>query len=312
MSARDAARQALSNIAAYPFAKRLQDARLPSRVKHGAFILYETNADPVAHIQHYQQAMFMHVGDDAIMCKMFPPSLGKVALSWFHKLGPRSIRGWTQLAEEFTARFLMSRKAPKTFESLSTMKQGESKPIRDYAKKYWETFNEIESCSEEYAIATFKTGLPIWGELRRSLNMHPVATLARLMERIEQHDRMEDDILQEDGKLATEQTKGPAKKADKSEPKIYRERKEHGQAKKNPYKEKLAPDPKSGTVSNPLGRIRCRSSLAIGQAEEEVKMVSFLKEHVDVFAWIPEEMPGVDTDVICHHLNVDPQHKPII
>ncbi|XP_058189214.1 uncharacterized protein LOC131306806 [Rhododendron vialii] len=223
-------------MAASPFAKRLQDARLPSKVKHGAFILYETNADPVAHIQHYQQAMFMHVGDDAIMCKMFPSSLGKVALSWFHKLEPRSIRGWMQLAEEFTAWFLTSRKVPKTFESLSTMEQGESEPIRDYAKKYWETFNEIESCREEHAIATFKTGLPIRGELRWSLNMHPVATLARLMERIEQHARMEDDILREDGKLANEQAKGPTKKADKPEPKTYRERKEYGQAEKDPYK----------------------------------------------------------------------------
>ncbi|XP_058203076.1 uncharacterized protein LOC131317552 [Rhododendron vialii] len=159
---------------------------------------------------------------------MFPSSLGKVALSWFHKLAPRSIRGWRQLAEEFTARFLTSRRAPKTFESLSTMKQAESEPIRDYAKKYWETFNEIESCSEEYAIATFKTGLPVRGKLRRSLNMHLVATLAKLMERIEQHARMEDDILREDGRIIAEQTKASVKKVDKPEPKTYRERKEYG------------------------------------------------------------------------------------
>ncbi|XP_058202931.1 uncharacterized protein LOC131317393 [Rhododendron vialii] len=53
MSAREAARKALSNIVSSPFAKRLLEARLPSRVKHGVFILYETNTDPVAHIQHY-------------------------------------------------------------------------------------------------------------------------------------------------------------------------------------------------------------------------------------------------------------------
>ncbi|KAG5532133.1 hypothetical protein RHGRI_026670 [Rhododendron griersonianum] len=46
--------------------------------------------------------------------------------------------------------------------------------------------------------------------------------------------------------------------------------------------------------------------------EEESELVGFLKEHVDVFAWLPEEMPGVDADVIYHHLNVDPQHKPVI
>ncbi|XP_058216732.1 uncharacterized protein LOC131327600 [Rhododendron vialii] len=46
--------------------------------------------------------------------------------------------------------------------------------------------------------------------------------------------------------------------------------------------------------------------------EEEKELVGFLKEHVDVFAWVPEEMLGVDANVICHHLNVDPQHKPVM
>lgn len=23
-------------------------------------------------------------------------------------------------------------------------------------------------------------------------------------------------------------------------------------------------------------------------------------------------MPGIDPEVICHHLNVDPQHKPVV
>ncbi|XP_058218716.1 uncharacterized protein LOC131329551 [Rhododendron vialii] len=50
MSAGEAARKALSNIASSPFERRLQEARLLSRVKHGAFILYETNTDLVAHI----------------------------------------------------------------------------------------------------------------------------------------------------------------------------------------------------------------------------------------------------------------------
>ncbi|XP_058189221.1 uncharacterized protein LOC131306812 [Rhododendron vialii] len=187
MTALEAAWKAISNIAASPFARKLQEAQLLSRVKHG----------------------------------------------------------WRQLAEEFTTQFLTSRRAPKMFESLSTMKQGESEPIRDYAKKYWETFNEIESCSKEYAIATFKTGLPVRGELRQSLNMNPVAMLAKLMERIEQHARMEDDILCEDGKIVAEQTKGPTKKVDKPEPKTYRERKKYRQAKKEPCKERQVPDPKS-------------------------------------------------------------------
>ncbi|KAH7858121.1 hypothetical protein Vadar_020217 [Vaccinium darrowii] len=46
--------------------------------------------------------------------------------------------------------------------------------------------------------------------------------------------------------------------------------------------------------------------------QEEEELVHFLKQHVDVFAWTPQEMPGIDPNIICHHLNVDPQHKPVI
>ncbi|XP_058211633.1 uncharacterized protein LOC131323811 [Rhododendron vialii] len=43
--------------------------------------------------------------------------------------------------------------------------------------------------------------LPVRGELRKSLNMSPVRTLAKLMELIKQHSRNEDDIFREDGKF---------------------------------------------------------------------------------------------------------------
>lgn len=46
--------------------------------------------------------------------------------------------------------------------------------------------------------------------------------------------------------------------------------------------------------------------------EEEQELVGFLKEHIDAFAWTTQEMPGIDHELICHHLNVDPQHKPVI
>jgi hypothetical protein len=195
-TAREAAKEALGQISKSPLAYWIRSEKTPSRVKHSTFIPYETSTDPVAHIQHYQQTMFMHEQDDALLCKMFPSSLGKVALSWYHKLPEGSILCWAQLAEEFTARFLTSRAAPMTFDALTSMRQRDDETIRQYSKRYWETFNEIENCSEEYALATFKTSLPVQSKLRESLTMHPVRTVARLMERIQEHARVEDDILQ--------------------------------------------------------------------------------------------------------------------
>jgi len=39
--------------------------------------------------------------------------------------------------------------------------------------------------------------------------------------------------------------------------------------------------------------------------------VAFLRNNTDVFAWCHEDMPGIDSSVILHRLNVDPNHQPV-
>ena len=43
----------------------------------------------------------------------------------------------------------------------------------------------------------------------------------------------------------------------------------------------------------------------------KLRLVQFLKENLDIFAWSYEDMPGISTKVIQHRLNVDPKRKPI-
>ena len=45
---------------------------------------------------------------------------------------------------------------------------------------------------------------------------------------------------------------------------------------------------------------------------EKKQLTNFLLEKRSVFAWSLDEMPGVSSDIICHKLNVDPKHKPVI
>ena len=40
-------------------------------------------------------------------------------------------------------------------------------------------------------------------------------------------------------------------------------------------------------------------------SQEKSTLIDFLRQNVDVFAWDPYEAPGVDSDFICHHLNVN-------
>lgn len=59
--------------------------------------------------------------------------------------------------------------------------------------------------------------------------MYPIDTQAKLMEKIEQHARAEDDILREGDKHPAEQTKGVTKKTARPEQKSYEKKKDYGQ-----------------------------------------------------------------------------------
>ena len=45
--------------------------------------------------------------------------------------------------------------------------------------------------------------------------------------------------------------------------------------------------------------------------EIRTRLIRFLKENLDVFAWSHDDMPGISSEVIQHKLNVDPERKPI-
>ncbi|XP_058185921.1 uncharacterized protein LOC131303147 [Rhododendron vialii] len=51
------------------------------------------------------------------------------------------------------------------------------------------------------------------------------------------------------------------------------------------------------------------SSLSIAECEE---MYEFLMRNIEVFAWTPQDMPGVDPSFAMHSLNVDPNRWPVV
>ncbi|RVX22018.1 hypothetical protein CK203_001273 [Vitis vinifera] len=57
------------------------------------------NNDPFDHIMHYRQLMTLDIGNDALLCKVFPASLQGQALSWFHRLPPNSVDNFRDLSE---------------------------------------------------------------------------------------------------------------------------------------------------------------------------------------------------------------------
>ena len=45
--------------------------------------------------------------------------------------------------------------------------------------------------------------------------------------------------------------------------------------------------------------------------EQREKLITFLREHHDVFAWSHSDMPGIPPSLSCHKLNVSPHNKPV-
>uniref|UniRef100_A0A2N9HGB5 Retrotransposon gag domain-containing protein n=1 Tax=Fagus sylvatica TaxID=28930 RepID=A0A2N9HGB5_FAGSY len=132
--------KALHQISHSPFLKEIERAHLPGKFSSPNYVMYDGRADPIGHINHYRQSMALHLGNDALMCRMFSSSLGPMSLRW-----------------------------------------------------YWEVYNEVDGCTEEIAIKTFKLGLDPESEPRHNLSRRPAKSMRDLMSRIEQFVRVEDD-----------------------------------------------------------------------------------------------------------------------
>ena len=134
------------------------------------------------------------------MCKVFPSSLGPMAMRWFDGLRADSIGSFKELTRAFGSRFITCTKVPRPLDSLLSLSIQEGETLKTYSDRYWETYNEIDGDFDDVAISTFKSGLPIEHGLRKSLTRKPVMSLRQLMDRIDKYKRVEEDQQLSKGK----------------------------------------------------------------------------------------------------------------
>ncbi|XP_028090125.1 uncharacterized protein LOC114290417 [Camellia sinensis] len=156
--------------------------------------------------------------DEALMCKVFPSSLGETGLRWFDRLLAGSIHGWKQLSEEFLARFVSNTKISKEPDTLFRLRKEQEETLPSYARRYWEEYNDLEEnvCSEQMAVMSFKHGLGLESKLRQSLTRRLATTLKDLCAKIEQYACLEDDQISIEVASA-EQTARHKKRTDRGE-----------------------------------------------------------------------------------------------
>ena len=173
----DAMSRAFNQISRSPFMRRIEGGRLPWRFTQPMFTMYNGQTDPVEHVSHFNQRMVVHSMNEAMMCKVFPSSLGPMAMRWFDDLGAGSINSFKELTKAFGSHFITCSRVPRPLDSLLSMSMQEGETLKTYSDRYWEMFNEIDGDFDNVAIRTFKVGLPAVHGLRKSLTGKPTTSV---------------------------------------------------------------------------------------------------------------------------------------
>ena len=97
------------------------------------------------------------------------------------------INSFKDLTRAFRAHFVTCNRVPRSLDSLLSMIMREGETLKMYSDRYWETFNEIDENFDDVAIRTFKVGLPVEHDLRKSLTRKPDRSVRQLMDCIDEY-----------------------------------------------------------------------------------------------------------------------------
>ena len=185
--------KALDQISKSPFTHKIEGARLHQRFHQLMFTLYNGWTDPVEHVSQFNQRMAVHFKNKALMCKVFPSSLGPVAMRWFNGLKMNFIDSYKQLIQTFSSHFITNTRVPWPLSSLLSLSMHKGETLKAYSDRYWKMYNEMDGNFDDVTISTFKSGLPTKHGLRKSLTSKPVTSVRQLMDRIDKYKRVEED-----------------------------------------------------------------------------------------------------------------------
>ena len=87
------------------------------------------------HVSHFNQKMAVHSKDETLMCKIFPSSLGPMAMRWFNGLKANSIDSFKKLTQSFDAHFITCSRVPLPLGSLFSMSMREGKTLKAYSDR---------------------------------------------------------------------------------------------------------------------------------------------------------------------------------
>ena len=80
--------------------------------------------------------MVVHSRNEALMYKVFPSSLGPMAMRWFDGLGAGSIDSFKELTQAFGSRFITYSRVLWPLDSMLSMTMREGETLKTYSNRY--------------------------------------------------------------------------------------------------------------------------------------------------------------------------------
>ena len=157
------------------------------------FSTYDGTNDPLGHIMHNRQLMTFDIGNDVLLCKVFPTSLQGQAFSWFHRLLKNSVNNFRDLSEAFVGQYLCSTRHKQNISTLQNIKMQENESLREFVKRFEQVVLQVESYSMDVVLQIFKMSI-CPGTTFVSLTKKPPTTMNNLFKRANKYSMLEDDV----------------------------------------------------------------------------------------------------------------------
>ena len=87
------------------------------------------------HVSHFNHRIVVHSKNEPLMCKVFPSSLGPVAMRWFDNLKAGSMDSFKELTQAFGSRFVTCRRVPRPLASLLFLSMREGETLKTYSDR---------------------------------------------------------------------------------------------------------------------------------------------------------------------------------
>ena len=113
--------RALNQISKSSFTSRIEGGKLPRCFTQLTFTMYNGRTNHVEHVNHFNQRMAVHSRNKALMCKVFPSSLGPMMMRWFDGLRECSASCFKELTRAFGAHFVTCSRVLRPLDSLLSM-----------------------------------------------------------------------------------------------------------------------------------------------------------------------------------------------